>query len=236
MLDWCASQCGLVRSSLYGVRSRLGMAFALCAYMQRMQRLALASCLMAGSAIGCAGGGVEVRTAISPDANFSAAHTFHFLPSPQRNGGQQQPQNSNDPMFENSITGQEVHQDITQALTQRGYTHQHGPAALSVAYYIGAKNKIQVTDWDYGYPFWGWRGWRWGARWGPWPDQQVTEFEEGTVVIDVLDSAGKKLLWRGVGKSDVPDDASDYAKALQKTVSAIFADFPKQGSRQTNAS
>jgi hypothetical protein len=211
------------------------MAFAFSARMQRIQQFALAGCLVIGSAVGCAGGGVEVKTAISPDANFTAAHTFHFMPSPQRNG-QQQPQNTDDPMFENSITGQEVHQDIAQALTQRGYTHQHGPANLSVAYYISAKNKLQVTDWNYGYPFWGWRGWRWGPRWGPWPDQQVTEFEEGTVVVDVLDSTGKNLLWRGVGKADVPDNPNDYAKALRTTVNAVFANFPKQGSRQANAS
>jgi hypothetical protein len=54
----------------------------------------------------------------------------------------------------------------------------------------------------------------------------VTEYEEGTVIIDVLDGAGKQLLWRGVGKSEVPDDPNDYAKALNRSVSAILRQYP----------
>jgi hypothetical protein len=34
------------------------------------------------------------------------------------------------------------------------------------------------------------------------------------------------LLWRGVGKSEVPDDPNDYAKALAQTVKAIMDHFP----------
>ena len=44
-------------------------------------------------------------------------------------------------------------------MEERGYTRVRDPQAdLTVAYYIGSKNKLQVTDYNYGYPFWGWRG------------------------------------------------------------------------------
>jgi hypothetical protein len=178
-------------------------------------------------AIGCMGG-VEVKTAVAPDANFSSAHSFKFLKYAP--GHVANPAASADPMLESTITGREVRQDIAQDLAARGYTHEHDAADLSVAYYIGAKQKLQVTNYDYGYRFWGWRDWRWGRRWGPWPDQQVTEFDEGTVVVDVLDGSGQKLLWRGVGKSEVPDDPSDYASALKKSVNAIMDHFPAHAS------
>ncbi len=177
-------------------------------------------------AMGCAGE-VEVKTAIAPDADFSGARTFRFLSYNATNAtNATNPAASNDPMLESTITGREVRHDIARALTERGYQHGQGMTDLTVAFYIGSKNKLQVTNYDYGYRFWGWRGWAWGHPWGVWPVQEVTEFEEGTIVIDVLDGSGKKLLWRGVGKSAVPDDPNDYAKALAQTVKAVMDHFP----------
>jgi len=189
-------------------------------------RRILAVALVLAGVVGCASNEVRVRTAIAPDANLSTERTFRFLPMtmshPVANAAQER-----NPMFENSITGQEVRHDIERDLGQRGYTRvRDGDADLTVAYYIGSKNRLEVTDYNYGYPFWGWRGWRWGAAWGGWPEREVTEYQEGTVIIDVLDGSGKKLLWRGVGKSEVPDDPQDYAKALNQSVSAILKQYP----------
>jgi len=50
--------------------------------------------------------------------------------------------------------------------------------------------------------------------------------QDKTMIVGILDGAGKKLLWRGVGKSDVPDDPQDYAKALHQSVSAILKQYP----------
>ena len=189
-----------------------------------------AAALVTIGALGCASGGVTVRTALAPDANLSTERTFRFLPMPAGRAPAPAPANAamaGNPMLENSITGREVRHDIERDMERRGYTHVRDAASdLTVAYYIGAKSRLQVMDYDYGYPFWGWRGWRWGAAWGTGPERQVTEYEEGTVIIDVLDGAGKQLLWRGVGKSEVPDDQNDYAKALNRSVSAILRQYP----------
>lgn len=119
-------------------------------------------------------------------------------------------------------------------MERRGYVHQRDSSDLSIAYYIGSRNKLMVTDYDYGYPFWGWRGWRWGRAWGPSPVREVTEYEQGTIIIDVLDGAGKKLLWRGVSRSDVPDDPSQYSQLLAESVKAIMKDFPGHAAHRTS--
>jgi Domain of unknown function (DUF4136) len=186
----------------------------------------LAAALVLAGVVGCASNEVRVRTAIAPDANLSTEKTFRFLPMTIRHPATNVAEERN-PMLENSITGREVRQDIERELGLRGYTHVRDSVAdLTVAYYIGSKNQLEVTNYDYGYPFWGWRGWRWGAGWGAWPEREVTEYQEGTVIIDILDGSGKKLLWRGVGKSAVPDDPQDYAKALNQSVSAILKEYP----------
>jgi hypothetical protein len=190
------------------------------------RRVLVAALVLAG-AVGCASNEVRVRTALAPDANLNTERTFRFLPMTVTHPVGNVAQEGN-PMLENSITGREVRQDIARELQQRGYAHVPRDSAsdLTIAYYIGSKNHLEVTDYNYGYPFWGWRGWRWGAGWGAWPDRQVTEYQEGTVIIDLLDGSGKKLLWRGVGKSEVPDDPQDYAKALNRSVSAILREYP----------
>ncbi len=184
--------------------------------------------LAAIAALGCAPA-VHVKTASAPDANFSTAHTFRFMHFRSRTEQASNPTQSDNPMFANSITGREVHQDITTELTSRGYEYVRGgdtaTSDLAIAYYIGSRQKLEVTNYDYGYPFWGWRGWRWYG-WGAWPQQQVTTYDQGTVIIDILDSTGKTLLWRGEGSSEVPRDPNDYAKALGKAVHAIMAKFP----------
>jgi hypothetical protein len=192
----------------------------------RGRRRVWAVALVLAAVAGCASNEVRVRTAIAPDANLNSEKTFRFLPMTMNHPVSDVAQQA-DPMFENSITGREVRDDIARKLEERGYTRVRDPQAdLTVAYYIGSKNRLQVTDYNYGYPFWGWRGWRWGGGWGSWPDRQVTEYQEGTVIIDVLDGSGKKLLWRGVGKSEVPDDPQDYAKALNHSVTAILSEYP----------
>ena len=110
----------------------------------------LAAVFVLATVAGCASNDVRVRTAIAPDANLSTQRTFRFLPMtathPSANVAQER-----DPMFENSITGHEVRQDIERDLGQRGYTHvRDGDADLTVAYYIGSKNRRQVTDYNYG--------------------------------------------------------------------------------------
>jgi hypothetical protein len=195
-------------------------------------------------ALGCAGGGIRVRTAIAPDANFANARTFRFLPSgnttPVATAGpngavagtatgdvvtRADPTRSENPIIENPITLEMMRHDVDQAMTARGYQRVRGDADLSLAQYISVRKRLHVTDYAYGYPFWGW-GWRWGPGWGAWPQQQITEYEQGTVIIDVLDGPARRLLWRGMGRMSLSGDEKDYDREIKEAVDAVMAKFP----------
>lgn len=135
------------------------------------------------------------------------------------------PARSSNPILESPIALEDLKHDIEQDMNARGYHEQPGNSDLAIAYYLGARNKLQVTDWGYGYPFWGW-GWRWGPAWGMWPQQEVTEYQQGTIVIDVLDGTGRRLLWRGLARMQVPHDPSEYSKVIADGVNAIMKQFP----------
>jgi hypothetical protein len=168
---------------------------------------------------------VDVRTATSPDANLGTLHTFSVMPTPQPKS--QVAQSKNDPMLVNSISNRALRADLVKGFEDRGYAVADKPDFL-VAYYACANQKLDVTYWDYGYGFH--PGW-WGPGWSPY-DATVTQYTEGTVIIDVLDPKTKELLWRGQGVARVSDDEPQYEQELWKTVTAILDKFPqaRQGS------
>jgi hypothetical protein len=168
--------------------------------------------------------GVDVRTAVSPDAHLGTLRTFQVLPTPQPRDPATQA--ADDPMLVNSISNRALRSDLVQGFATRGYLPADSDPDFAVAYYASTTQKLDVTYWDYGYawqPGW-WGGW--GPGWGP-MDRTVTQYTQGTVVVDVFDPKTKELLWRGSGVARVSDDQQEYQKELQKTVTAILDKFPR---------
>jgi hypothetical protein len=162
---------------------------------------------------------VHVRTAAAPDAQFSNLHKFIVLATPRpRSGGDGQ--SNDDPMLQNSITYRALHNDLVSNFQERGYVIDSANPDFAVAAYATARQKLDVSQYDYGYPYW---RWRW---WGP-PEPVVTEYTEGTVVVDVVNPKTKVLLWRGQGVASVSDDPQTYAKDLARTVEKIIERFPE---------
>jgi Domain of unknown function (DUF4136) len=173
------------------------------------------------AAAGCAPA-IHVRTAADPEANLATLRTFRVLPTPTSRGAA--PTSKTDPMLQNSIMNRALRQDLAQAFERRDYSVDTTNPNFAVAYYTSAKDKLNVTYWDYGYPFW--RPWRWWGWYGG-PAETVSQYTQGTVIVDVIDPNTKQLLWRGQGVSDVSDNPQKYAQELEKTITAIVDKFPR---------
>src|SRR3989441_206412 len=190
----------------------------------RMTQLVAAAAGAALTLTACAGG-ISVRTALSPDASLHGLRTFRVLPTPQpKIAGAVS--STNDPMLVNSISNRALRTDLARELAGLGYVASDSNPSTN--------QKLDVTYWDYGYgwrPRW-WSGWgrRWGRGWGgDWGIQSgpaVTQYTEGTVIVDVIDPKSKDLLWRGQGVAAVSDNEAQYEQELKKTVDAIVDKFP----------
>ena len=137
-------------------------------------------------------------------------------------------------MLVNSISNRALRADLAQEFAGLGYVASDSNPDFCVAYYASTNQKLDVTYWDYGYgwrPRW-WSGWgrRWGRGWGgDWGIQSgpaVTQYTEGTVIVDVIDPKTKDLLWRGQGVAAVSDNETQYEQELKKTVEALVDKFP----------
>ncbi len=167
--------------------------------------------------VACASGGVNVRTQVAPQASFGTYRTFTIL-TPHMNGGN--PATQDDPMLDNSITNQAIRAEIRRDLEARGYRPGGANADVGVAFYAAARQTLDVTNVNYGYPY---RPWWWGDR------QEVVPVTQGTVVVDVIDRHTNRLVWRGSGRSEVSDNPQQYATQVRTAIDKVLGKLPNAG-------
>ena len=165
--------------------------------------------------------GPNVRTDFDPSANFQHYRTYSWIePSV--------PQGMNPLMFAR------LQGSIDRALAARGYTPAT-PGDFAVTFTIGERDRVRVYDWGPAYPGWGgwgwgagW-GWGWGPGWGGWgyPDVDVDQYVERSIVIDIYDNVTKRPVWHGVASNNEYSDDVNYTK-LDQAVVAALAKFPPQ--------
>jgi hypothetical protein len=170
--------------------------------------------------VAACGHNVTVRTQTAPGFNIGGRSTFRVLQTPRRGDGSAL--TADDPMLSTSITNQALRQDIIRDMEARGYRRAGaGTADIDVAFYASAQQALDIHTFDYGYT---WRGW-------PREYTDVTRYERGTVIIDLVDPGTRQLLWRGQGVAHVSTDPNTFTNELGKVVDAITKNIPPPSSR-----
>ena len=87
------------------------------------------------------------------------------------------------------------------------------------------RSLIKVTESPSGY-----YGYRYGMYgWGAGVSTSVDNYTEGTLNIDVVDSATSRLLWEGVAVGRINEKSRDDPQpAIDEVVRQVFEKFPKQ--------
>jgi len=165
--------------------------------------------------------GIRVQTIVSPDAGLGLRHMFRILPVPAPSGGGSL--TAGDPMRVNSITNRALRDALVQGFERRGYVQRDSHPDFAVAYYVSTREHLDVTYWDYGYPWWP----RWRGRGHGWSGWTVTRYTEGTVIVDVVDPESRELLWRGRAVAAISPNVEQYADDLRRTVAALLERFPQ---------
>ena len=90
-----------------------------------------------------------------------------------------------------------------------------------IVFHTGIQDKVQVTDWGYGYgPY---RGWYGGGG------VNTYQYQQGTLIIDFVDAESKQLVWRGTAEGVVGEGKTDPEKAQKKIdeiVGKMLKDYP----------
>ncbi len=141
--------------------------------------------------------------------DFSKLRTYRWADIPSRSDA--------DP-----LVVQRVGTAVEAELRAKGYAQAEGTPDFLVATYVGRRTRIQVTDWGYGYGPWG--------RWYGGGGLDVYEYEEGTLIVDIVDNRSRKLVWRGTAVRTIDPQATPEEKTehINEAVARIFESFPPQ--------
>lgn len=114
-----------------------------------------------------------------------------------------------------------VRDAVDQTLRAQGFQPAESKPDFLVAAHVSKNDKLRVVDWGYTYaPHGYWYG----------HDVDVYQYEEGSIVVDVIDPAKHELVWRGTASKAIDRDWTPEerdAEALA-AVQAILAEFPPQ--------
>lgn len=175
-------------------------------YLQRY--IVIASlCLTACSSI-------TVTTDYDPSTSFSQYHSYTLAPSSEKI-----------PLSPTSEIA--LQQTLSAALFKRGISEKAENADLHVIRHVSSQEKLAVFQSNN----MGYAGMRYGyGRYGMWAgapynDIDVSQYTEGTLILDFVDAKTQKLVFRGVATGTVSDPETN-AKRIREAVEEIVQQFP----------
>ena len=161
----------------------------------------------------------NVRTRSAPSVTLAKFRTFQLRPTPEQRGGEWRPRDY-DPMLRGSVANRALRASVKHAFEERGYIDVELRPDFVVAVYGRSLESVDLTQWPAGFPYapdWWWTG----------LSPNTMGYDEGTVLIDVLDPESLDLLWRGSAKATLGPDPQGNALLLETAAAAIIAKFPR---------
>ncbi|MDL2717069.1 MAG: DUF4136 domain-containing protein [Acidobacteriota bacterium] len=165
----------------------------------------VATLFLAGFLAGCSS--IETKVDYDRNASFSSYKTFAFkdVRSP-----------------DSPISMRRVQGAIDRTLTSRGFARAEGTPDLWVVLHTRTRRQTQVTTYNSGW------GWGWGWRGGYWNSARVEQIPIGTLMVDLIDTKAKELVWRGSASRILESDETpkDRDENVQEAVNKLFDGFP----------
>jgi hypothetical protein len=167
--------------------------------------------VLAGLVLAVAGGAwaQDVKVDYDKAANFGAIKTFSLKLGTA---------------WGNPIGEKRVVDEITQALTEKGWTlAPEDKADAQVVLHGAGQTKRSLNTFYSGMGGYGYRGW--GGGMGS-ATTTESEYVVGTLVVDIFDAKTKNLMWRGIAQDELSDKPEKNIKKVAKASDKMFKDFP----------
>lgn len=142
-----------------------------------------------------------------PDADFEALQTYDWIVPPEDSDISE-------------LTYRRVVQSTDEVLAEKGFRRDADAPDFLVAAHLGTERRVRVTDYGYQY--------RHGPGYYGVRDLEVDEYEEGTLILDVVLAETKALIWRGTATGTVDRTATPQKRAerIRAAVQKVLGPFP----------
>lgn len=163
---------------------------------------------------------LQVSQDFDPQADFTGYRSYAWLSHEQAETG--------DIRVDSPLLHQRIRTAIEDNLETRGYRPQKtGVPDFYVGYHLSLESRLDVRTINahHGYGGYG----RYG-RWGTvgYPETRVSQYEQGTLIIDVADAGEKKLVWRGWASDRIRRNPSqeESEQKVRDVVAKVMEQFP----------
>ncbi len=164
--------------------------------------------------VGCSSS-TKVHFDYDRNEDFSQFRTYNFIPLPEALTSEVNP-----------MVIRRIEEAIALALGDKGFNRTDASPDFLVAIHLESKDKFDVQNWGYTYAPYDiyWRG---SGYWGS-GGISVHQYQEGTLIIDVVKTADKELVWRGVGTKALSPNPTPKTidRNVNLVVSKIMQSFP----------
>jgi hypothetical protein len=152
--------------------------------------------------------GMIVRSDYDRDISIKSLTTYMWTDS---DAGQ----NLN-PLYYNELNDKRIKKAVDQKMAAKGYTLVSSDAELTLHYHLVIESKTELRSDPYGYygPYW--------LR----PRINSYQYNEGTLIIDVIEGKSKSLAWRGWATSIIDADRNIKEELINEAVDGIFKAYP----------
>lgn len=178
-----------------------------------MNLLALRYSLVVTLLLSC-GTGLHVYSDMDKNADIADYHTYSWLTKEEIEG------KGTNPLYYNELTDQRIKQAVYDQMKKKGFTYKNELQPLEIHYHIVVEDKTVSIREPLEYVY------------GPtWPANRTRfyPYREGTLIVDLMDTRKKTLVWRGWATGAIEDAVSkNPEQAIQRAVAKIFSLFPYQ--------
>jgi hypothetical protein len=159
---------------------------------------------------------VRVSSDYDPETDFGAYRRYAWLP--------RTPEATGHPRLDSPMVQDRVRRGIDRSLAEKGYGLGGEQADFFVTYHLAVDRKLDIRSTErslYG---------RYGYRISI-PETTVQEYDEGSLIVDVVDAKHKRVVWRGVGSRRLRgasgvEDPVRLQERVYEVVDEVLADFP----------
>ena len=174
-----------------------------------------AGAVLAGGVLGLGGcAPMRVSSHVDPKTDFSRVTTFDWGPADALPAGD--PRLDANGFFQDHMQGAVERQMLLKGYERAG---EQDAADLRIHFHAVIRERLNVDAVDAS------RGFCSGSGCGG----AATEFEEGTLVVDVMDGRTNRLVWRGwaqEGVGDALENQDELARRIDRAVKGLMGTLP----------
>ncbi len=148
---------------------------------------------------------IDVSTNFDADNDFTGYKTFAWM---------KEDTSGKEYAYDGPLDEQ-IRSAVDTQLESSGLTRADGPADVLVVYHAGGEQQVEAADWGSG-------GW-WGRGGG-----EENTYHKGTLIVDLVDAATRKLVWRGTATRALSEEPSPGTQkdTIDKAVEKMFKKYP----------